>query len=210
MTQADASQHRTVQTTDLVPLQSGDARGLSGFYLVTGWLVGGYLVASMLGIAKGERPPTLRRIAIRLTSLLPYAVVSGLLGALVAGPWMGALDGHVLALWGLGALIVFAAAAATTAFQVLLGVSGVGLAVLIFVVLGNPSAGGAYQIQMLPWLWRTIGNALPNGAGTDSVRRIVYFGSQGIATHLAVIAAWAVVGTVISLVAARMRGPKES
>lgn len=54
--QVEAAGHRTMTVTDAVPDQPGDGRGLSGFYLVVGWLVGGYLVAALLGIAKGPDP----------------------------------------------------------------------------------------------------------------------------------------------------------
>lgn len=73
-----------------------------------------------------------------------------------------------------------AAATVTMAFQALFGIIGIGATVLVFVILGNPSAGGAFQPPLLPPFWRTIAYALPNGAGTDSVRRIVYFGANGI------------------------------
>jgi hypothetical protein len=99
-----------------------------------------------------------------------------------------------------------AAAAATTALQVLLGTLGIGVAVLLFVVLGNPSAGGAYQGDLLPTFWRRIGNLLPNGAGTDTVRRIVYFGGRGITEHLVVIAVWAIAGIVVALIASARHG----
>jgi hypothetical protein len=203
--QAETARHRQLAVTDLVPLRPGDGRGLSGFYLVVGWIVGGYLMAALLGVAKGARPANLRRALIRLGGVVPYAIASGLGGALIAGPVLGALTGHVLALWGLGALLVLAAAAVTMAFQVLFGVVGIGATVLLFVVLGNPSAGGAYQPSLLPPFWRALSGALPNGAGTDSVRRIVYFGGQGITTHLIVIAAYAAAGAVIALAAAALR-----
>ncbi|WP_041311883.1 hypothetical protein [Mycobacterium sp. JS623] len=54
-----AQHNRTVSINDAVPLDPGDARGLSAFYLVVGWAVGGYLLAAMLGVAKGSRPATL-------------------------------------------------------------------------------------------------------------------------------------------------------
>lgn len=202
--QVEQAQNRTLTTQDIVPLQSGDARGLTGFYLVVGWMVGGYLVASLLGVAGGARPATPRRAAIRLAALVPYAAASGLGGAIIVGPVLHALDGHLLALWGVGTLIVLAAATATTALQVLFGVIGIGVAVLLFVVLGNPSAGGAFQPDLLPPFWRAIGNALPNGAGTDTVRRIVYFDGNAITVHLLVIAAWAVAGIVVALVASHL------
>lgn len=208
--QVEQSQSRSVRPLDLVPVQGGDGRGLSGFYLVVGWMVGGYLVASLLGIAGGARPATLRRAAIRLAALLLYAIVSGFGGALVVGPVLGALHAHVVALAATGALVVFASAAATMALQVLFGVIGIGVAVLLFVVLGNPSAGGAYQPGVLPPFWRAIGAALPNGAGTDTVRRIVYFHGHGIGGHLVVLTLWAVLGAAVALGAAARLGGRRN
>ena len=68
----------------------------------------------------------------------------------MVGPVLGALTGHLIALWWLGALLVFAVGAVTLAFQTLLGVIGIGITILVFVILGNPSAGGAYQPALLP------------------------------------------------------------
>jgi hypothetical protein len=85
---------------------------------------------------------------------------------------------------------------ATVPSQVLFGVIGIGVTVLVFVILGNPSAGGAYQPPMLPPFWRAISTPLPNGAGVDCVRRIVYFGSHGITGYLIVIGSYAVAGAV--------------
>jgi hypothetical protein len=107
-----------VTVTDIVPVQRGDFRGVTGFYLVIGWIVGGYLVAALLGVASGARPATFRRALNRLIAFVPYAILSG----------------------------------------------------LFFVILGNPSAGGAYQPTLLPPFWRAISSARPNGAGTDSHR----------------------------------------
>lgn len=202
LAQAETPQHRTFVVEDVVPLQPGDGRGLSGFYLVIGWLVGGYLVASLLGVAKGARPANRRRAAIRLASTVPYAVLSGLGGALIVDQGFGALTGHFWALWGLGALLVLSAATVTMAFQVLFGTIGIGLTVLLFVVLGNPSAGGAYQYEMLPGLWRTLGPLLPNGAGTDAVRQSVYFGGD-VTSQLLVVIGYVVSGAVVTLLAAR-------
>ncbi|HET9071997.1 MAG TPA: hypothetical protein VFN60_08795 [Acidimicrobiales bacterium] len=199
----EAARGRAVRVDDLVPLQAGDYRGLSGFYLVIGWIVGGYLVAALLGIAAGSRPATTRRAVIRLGAIVAYALVSGLTGAVVVDQWLGALTGHFWALAGLGFLLVAAAAATTMAFQVLAGVIGIGITVLVFVVAGNPSAGGAYQLHLLPAFWRLISSGLPNGAGVDTVRRIVYFGGRGVTDHLLTICAWFVAGAAVAVVASR-------
>jgi len=200
---AESSLHRSVTVVDVVPLQAGDGRGLTGFYLVVGWMVGGYLVASLLGISAGALPATWRRSVIRLLSMVPYAIFSGLGGAIIVGPVLGALNGHLVALWWLGALLVLSACTVTMALQTLFGVIGIGLAVLLFVVLGNPSAGGAYQAALLPPFWRALSSALPNGAGVDSVRRIVYFGAQGIGHDVVVTALYAIVGAAVTIVVAR-------
>jgi hypothetical protein len=194
--QAEAHYHRHITSTDLVPLQSGDGRGLTGFYLVIGWVIGGYLMAAMLGMVRGAKPSGVREAATRLLALVPYAIVSGLGGALIVDQLLGALTGHLLALWWLGVLIVAAAAAATMAFQALFGIAGIGVVILAFVILGNPSAGGAYQPTMLPGFWRAI-----------SGWRIVYFGSHGITGHLLVLAMYVLAGTTIALVAAHRRSP---
>ena len=201
-TQVEATQHRTMTVTDAVPAQPGDGRGLSGFYLVVGWLVGGYLVAALLGIAKGARPATTRRAIHRLMAVVPYAILSGLGGALIVGPVLGALTGHFAAIWCVGALLVFCAAAVTMAFQVLFGVLGIGLTLILFVVLGNPSAGGAYQASLLPPFWRAIGNSIPNGAGVEAIRRIAYFGSYDVVGNLFVIVIYAVTGMAIAITGA--------
>lgn len=200
--QLAAQQGRTFTTTDAVPLESGDARGLTGFYLVIGWIIGGYLMAALLGVSKGARPANPSRAAIRLLSAVPYAVVAGLGGAFVVDQWLGALTGHFWELAALGALLVFASAAVTTALQVLFGVLGIGLTVLVFVVLGNPSAGGAFQWSLLPAFWRDLGPWLPNGAGTEAVRRIVYFGAESVTAQFAVIAVYAVAGAALTMLAA--------
>jgi hypothetical protein len=198
-TQVEKAEHRTLAVTDAVPAQPGDGRGLSGFYLVVGWLVGGYLVAAIIGIANGARPRSTRRAIHRLMALVPYAILSGLGGAILVDPVLGALTGHFLALWWLGAFLVFCAAAVTMAFQVLFGVVGIGLTLILFVVLGNPSSGGAYPASLLPPFWRAIGNSIPNGAGVEAIRRIVYFGSYDIVGNLLVIAIYTVAGIAIAV-----------
>jgi len=204
-TRAAAQQQRTVSVEDVVPLLPGDARGLSGFYLVIGWAVGGYLFAAMLGVAKGSRPATFPRALWRLGATVPYALASGLGGAVIAEPVLHALDGHLWSIAGIGVLVSMSAATVTIALQTLFGVVGIGLTVVIFVILGNPSAGGAYQPGLLPPLWRAISGALPNGAGTDAVRRVVYFDGHGIASPILVLIAWVAAGVLATLTASAVR-----
>ncbi|MEU3063648.1 DUF3533 domain-containing protein [Streptomyces subrutilus] len=201
----EQSQGRTVRVVDVAPSAAGDGRGLSAFYLVVGWCVGGYLCAAILAISAGARPANSARAVIRLGALLVYAIVAGLLGAVIAGPVLGALPGSLMGLWGLGALVVFAVGAITLALQGLAGVVGIGLAILLVVVLGNPSAGGAYPYPLLPPFWKAIGPALPPGAGTYAARSIAYFRGNGAGGPMLVLAGWAVVGSAVTLACAVFR-----
>ncbi|MCY0925254.1 DUF3533 domain-containing protein [Streptomyces sp. H27-H1] len=201
----EKTQGRTVRVVDVAPAAAGDGRGLSSFYLVVGWCVGGYLCAAILAISAGARPANSARAVIRLGALAVYAIAAGLLGAVIAGPVLGALPGSVMALWGLGALVVFAVGAITLAFQGLAGVVGIGLAILLVVVLGNPSAGGAYPYPLLPPFWKDIGPWLPPGAGTYAARSIAYFKGNDITGPLLVLSGWAVLGSAVTLACAASR-----
>jgi hypothetical protein len=142
---------------------------------------------------------------VRLGALALYSIVSGIGGALIVGPILGALSGSFWTLTGFGALVVFAVGAFTMAIQALTGVLGIGIAVLLFVVLGNPSAGGAYPGPMLPGFWRAIGPFLPPGAGTSGIRGIVYFDGARTLQPLLVSLAYALVGAVVLLLVSAAR-----
>ncbi|WKU44170.1 DUF3533 domain-containing protein [Streptomyces sp. VNUA116] len=205
LTRAEAVEGRKVRVKDVAPAAAGDARGLTAFYLAVGWCVGGYLCAAILAISAGARPANSHRAVIRLGALALYAAAAGLFGAVIAGPVLDALPGSIPGLWGLGALVVFAVGATTLALQGLAGVVGIGLAIAIVVVLGNPSAGGAYPYPLLPPFWNAIGPALPPGAGTWSARSIAYFGGNGLAPSLLVLGAWAVAGVVVTMACAVLK-----
>ncbi|WP_033350379.1 ABC transporter permease [Kitasatospora aureofaciens] len=206
-TALDKSQGRTVKVEDVVPLAKGDTNGLTAFYLVIGWCVGGYLVASILGISAGSKPANVHRLLIRLGVLALYSVGAGLGGTIIAGPVLDAMPGSLLALTAIGALVVFTVGAFTMALQCLFGIIGIGLAVLVFVVLGNPSAGGVYPAPMMPPFWRAIGSLIPNGAGTSATKSIAYFGSTNLGVPLLVLVVWAVIGTGVAFLAV-LRGPR--
>jgi hypothetical protein len=204
-TAADATQKRTVSFVDVAPHQSGDESGGSVFYVVLGCVLAGYLLAASISSARGARPATLRRTRWRLGMTLPYAILIGLGAAVIADPVLHALTGHFAALWGISTLLVLAAATTTIAFQILFGFLGIAASIIVFVVLGSPSAGGAYPYRLLPAFWRDIGPWLPNGAGVDALRRTIYFNAASIASPLLVIIIWALGGTTVALIASRRR-----
>ncbi|MFE0701766.1 DUF3533 domain-containing protein [Streptomyces sp. NPDC058872] len=209
-TKVEAAQGRTVRTVDVAPASPEDFDGLSAFYLVVGWCVGGYICAAILAISSGSRPANRQRAVIRLGVLALYSALGGLGGAIIVGPVLGALPGSIAALWGLGTLVVFAVGAATLALQSVFGIVGIGLAILLIVIAGNPSAGGAFPAPMLPPFWRAIGPALPPGAGTWAARSIAYFKGNDMAASMWVLSAWAVVGTAVTLVMSSLKRKPEA
>ncbi|MCQ4208104.1 ABC transporter permease [Streptomyces longispororuber] len=210
-TEADGVQKRTVRTVDVAPASSQDFDGLSSFYLVVGWCVGGYLCASIMSISAGSKPASPQRAAIRLGTMALVSIAGGLGGALIIGDSiLGALPGSFWALTGLGALVTFAVGAITLALEELTGVVGIGLAVLLIVVAGNPSAGGAFPLPMLPPFWQAIGPWLPPGAGTWVARSIAYFKGNDVTQSLLVLSAWAVVGVAVTLLVSSLREKKRN
>ncbi|MDF6021995.1 DUF3533 domain-containing protein [Streptomyces sp. JH34] len=203
--EAEGPRQRTVRAVDVAPASPDDFDGLSSFYLVVGWCVGGYLCASILAISAGTKPADRQRAVIRTGVMALYSIAGGIGGAVIIGPILGALPGSVWALSGLGALVVFSVGMTTLALQALTGIVGIGLAVLIIVIAGNPSAGGAFPLPMLPDFWRAIGPALPPGAGTWTARSIAYFKGNAVTGPLLVLSAWAVAGTALTLLLSMRR-----
>ncbi|WP_049568972.1 membrane protein [Streptomyces sp. SBT349] len=206
---AEAGERRSVEVRDVAPAGPGDRRGLASFYLVVGWSVGGYLCAAALALGAGPRPAGAGRALGRLLVLALYAVAGGIGGAVLVGPVLDALPGRLVALAALGALVVFATGALTLALQALCGMAGIGLAILIVVVLGNPSAGGASPYPLLPPFWQAIGPALIPGAGVWTARSLAYFDGRSVLAPLLVLAAWAAGAAAVTVALARLRaGPR--
>lgn len=207
--QVATATHRPLRVEDIIPAGTGDARGLSAFYLAVGWMLGGYLVATGLSISAGARPRHRPAAVLRLGALALYSLASGICGAFITVSVLGAFYGHVVGLWLLGTLLVFASGAFAMALQSWTGVVGVGLTVVVLVVLGNPSAGGAYASPLLPPFWRVIGQWLPPGAGTTGIRGIIYFQGNGLGRPLLILWAYAIAGSAVTLAAGALATRRE-
>ncbi len=189
------------------PLPAGDSEGLSLFYLVVGWVVGGYLIGTVLGLARGTAPG-LRQAFARLGVCAGYAVCSGLTGAALLVGTLELTAGTWLALAVVGTLVSFAASAATSAFQSLIGDLGTAVAILLFVVLGNPGSGGPFTQEFLSGIWHAVGPWLPPGAGVEAARSVTYFSGNGAAPHAWVLVGWGVVGSLVACGLALRRDPR--
>lgn len=190
---------------DLAPLPPGDSEGLSAFYLAVGWVVGGYLAATMLGLSGGMSAETRRAALGRVVGLALFALASGLVGAVIVDYWLGALQHHFAELAGVGALLVFAVSLATVGLETVLGIAGTAVAIAAFVVVGNPSSGGPFAAPLLPRFFGVVGSYLPPGAGTGLIRSVTYFSGAGVRHDLVVLGIYAAAGLLVSVALA---GPK--
>jgi hypothetical protein len=205
-TTAAAALKTPLQVRDLAPLPASDPTGISAFFLVIAWMLGGYVGATALGMMLGGvRSPSLRHAATRLGLLAGYAAISGFLGALLIGPALGAMPGYNLALAGVGMLLVFAAAAATAGLQAVLGMPGTLIAIIGMVVFGDPTAGTSIATALLARPWNVIGQGLPPSAGLSAARGVIYLGGSNLTGPLTVLAAYAAAGTLLTLAAAASR-----
>jgi hypothetical protein len=197
-----------LQVVDVAPLQVGDPRGLSLFYLAFAFVFGGYLAATVVSTLLGYGLHSHRRAALRLVALAVFSVMAGVVGAALVDVAFGAIKGHFLSVAAVGALLTFAVAAATQGLQFALGIAGTLVAMVAFIMLGNSSSGGAYQGTFIPGFWRAIGPYLPPGAGLSSLRSVVYFDGANVAGRLTVLAVYAIVGAVVTVVLGWRRGPQ--
>jgi len=101
------------------------------------------------------------------------------------------------------ALVVAAVAMVTTGLVRLLGPAGLGIAAVLFVVLGNPGSGNASAPELLPGFWRVAGQLLPPGAGGQALRDVAYFDGHALLVPVLVLAAWAIAGAALILVGKR-------
>jgi hypothetical protein len=92
------------------------------------------------------------------------------------------------------------------AFQVLLGLPGTAVGLVVFVV-GDPSAGGSTAPQLLPSPWRSISQGLPPGAAVSAMRDVVYFQGYGATRVLITLGAYAVLGAIAAVTVNRLRPP---
>ncbi|MBY4130786.1 hypothetical protein HQO83_20540 [Rhodococcus fascians] len=203
-TDVDAAQGRQFVVRDEIPVGVHDNRGLSGFYLSVGWVVGGYLLAAAFGLLIGA-PSSRRETCIHIGILAVYSLASGALGAFLTTHVLETFAGHWFPLTLLGTGVVFATGLLTMGLRASIGVAAVPAAIVLFVILGNPSAGGAFGSDVLPSPYSSIGRWITPGIGTEGVRSIVYFSGHGLGQPALALALYILVGSLLMGAAALRR-----
>ncbi|WP_319463815.1 hypothetical protein [Micromonospora sp. RTP1Z1] len=203
LTQAARQASLPLQVTDEVPVEGSDPRGLVPFYLAAGYVLGGYLASTALGLKTGTAPVSLARAGLRIAALAVYSIVLGVAGATVVGPILDVWHHDVPAVAAVGALAVFAAAMVASAVQGWLGLLGTGIVILLLVVLGNPGSGGIYAPEFLPDWLRGMHRWNVPGLATDLIKSAVYFDRRSMGWALTGLVVWALLG-VLGLITATM------
>jgi hypothetical protein len=178
-----------VTTVDVVPLSSGDPRGLVFSSALLPLTICGVLAAAAIGIAVKFRPAW-RQIG----ALVVVAAVAALGAYLVAQPFLGALPHNAVATWASLALTILAVSATAAGLIALIGLAGLGLAAITMIFVGNPFSGATSAPEMLPDAVNHIGQWLPPGAGANLLRSVAYFGGNGAGEHLSVLLLWTALG----------------
>jgi hypothetical protein len=185
---------------DLVPLPPADPNGATAFSATLSLIIAGVLGSSMLYLVTRGRA-----LAVHLLAVIALGIGAGLLAAVATNVVVGAFTGQFLAIWGVAALFVLALALPIAFFQRLLGLPGTGIGLLVFIVVGDPSSGGATAPQLLPDPWRAISQALPPGAAATAMRDVVYFHGYGATRALIVLGSYAALGAILAIIADRIR-----
>jgi hypothetical protein len=203
---AAATAEVPITVADAVPTSDRDPRGLVPFYLVVGCVLGGYLVATVLGLGSGTTPADLDDAALRIGILAVFATLLGAAGAIITGPVLDVFTAHRPGIAVAGALVTFASGLVASAVQGWLGLFGTGLVIFLFVVLGNPGSGGIYPPEFLPDFFRGMHRWNLPGLGTDLVKSVVYFDRKAAGWPVTALAIWAAAGVGVLLAAAATRG----
>lgn len=176
---------------DVAPPAGHDPRG-AGFGSVVMPL---FMAGAALGMALTM---TLRRVTL-VAAVLPVAaavVAATCVGAAMA---VGVLPGGFWAQWFAMFAGILAISAVIAGLVSLIGMAGMGIAAVVFMLVGMPLAGIASPPEYLPWVWGHVGQWLPLGAGGTALRGAAFFARDsflGTGTGLAFVALamWIVIG----------------
>ena len=182
-----------ITVTPIVPLSAGDPSGTglatASFPLAIGGMIGGVLL-SLLVVGAIRR----------LVAAAGFAVVAGIVLALILQTWFGYLQGNF---W-INALAMGLTMLATSTFIIgctsLIGRAGIAVGAIVTIFIGNPLSASAVPWQFLVAPWGAIGQFLVPGASSALIRSLSYFPDANRAQQWWTLAAWVALGVVLTLV----------
>ncbi|MEV5607234.1 ABC transporter permease [Streptomyces sp. NPDC052225] len=177
-----------VKVKDVRPLQSGDPRGLTIFYISLAAVIIGFVGAIQLSVhARGLNP------AERIAFTVAYALLGGFAVAAVADWLLGAVDLPFVESWLILALTMFTCGMVFTMFNTFFHRWAMIPTWGLLVLLGNPASGGAVAPPLLPTVIGRVGQWLPPGASVNAQHTAVYFQGDQHAFPFLVLAGWSLV-----------------
>jgi hypothetical protein len=195
------SQHAgvPVRVEDLAPPTAGDPRGAGLAASALPMTLAGLLPAIALSLLLR------REVWTRFGATVVFAVLAGITIAAVLRYVLGSIDQN---LWGVAGGLTLGALAAglpVLGLSSLFGRLGLIVGALLSLLVGNPLAGLSSAPQMLPSGWGDFGQLMPQGANATLLRSTAFFHGAGAGSAIAVLASWAVAGTVLVGIAAFRR-----
>ncbi|MFI8873386.1 hypothetical protein [Streptomyces sp. NPDC055243] len=192
-----AGQGVPLKVSDVAPTVDDDPTGQGLFFLLVAVSIGSYASVAALGAAGAGM-----RMRARAALALGVSFAVSLIGAALAGPVF-----HLAhqGLWG-----VWAMAWLYSAGILLIGVGlhtflkrWTTLAMMVlFVMLNFTSSGGLFRPELQNGFFGSL-HAFWNGAGfVEGLRSHLYFGGHGLGQHVWTLAAWLLLGLVITGIAA--------
>jgi hypothetical protein len=183
---------------DLRPLPAGDRRGLSSLFTVIGTLIPSLVFGALLSMV-GRRLDA----RARWTAVAAYAVLAGLVAAFNVDVLVGALPGDFAGIALVCGLLALAVSAAAHGLGHLAGPAGIAFAVVMLMLLGVSTAGGAVTYEFEPGFYGALSQLLPPGAALTAVRNVRYFDWAATLAPLVVLGAWAAGGLALGLLGER-------
>lgn len=199
-----AAQQLPVEMDDVAPLPDGDPNGTSLLYMAMGWVMGGFLIV----IVDANAAPHTRRLKLHLPIAAAWSVIGSSYVWLLAGPIIGAIEGHFWQMFGVGTLAIFCIAMFATLFERLLGMLALVPVIGILMFLGMPASGGALPVYMLPAAFQWLHGILPMPAALEAIRSILYFGGDTVLQNMLVLGVWGAVSLLLVVIVDAIRPPR--
>lgn len=207
------------------PLPDGTGLGLSAFYYAlllllagfTGAMVVSSLVDSVLGFTPTEYGPFFRHTASapisRLQTMLIKWALMAIVGLVVSALYLlishalGMPSSHSLLLWMYGALAITAVGVTAVSIVSVFGTLGLLINLILFVVLGLPSAGATVPISAAPRIFGWLAQFEPMHQVYLAVRAILYFDARwdaGLGHGVTMTSIGMAIGLLVGLVVVRL------
>jgi YhgE/Pip-like protein len=200
------------------PLPNGTGNGLSAFYYAlllllagfTGSIVVSTLVDSLLGYVPAEWGPVYRFAAqaniSRFRTLLVKWGIMAILALLTSAVYLAIAHGLGMPiplgwqLWLYGVFAIIAVGVTSSSLIAVLGSMGLLFSMLIFVILGLPSAGATVPLEAVPPFFRWLAEFEPMHQVFLGVRSLVYLGGHpdsGLSQALLMTSVGLVIGVLV-------------